>query len=195
MNYDNNKYDLNNKKVAILVTNGFEQVEFTKPLKALKDAGATVHVIAPESGKVRAWNSDNWGESYNVDITLDEADASNYDSLMLPGGVMNPDQLRMNNKAISFIKSFFTAGKPISAICHAPWLLIETDALKGRTLTSYPSLRTDLENAGATWKDQEVVVDEGLTTSRKPEDIPAFIEKMLEEISEGKHAGQQTVEA
>lgn len=195
MNYDNNKYDLNNKKVAILVTNGFEEVEFTKPFEALKDAGATVHVISPESGKVRAWNSDKWGESYNVDMTLDEATASDYDSLMLPGGVMNPDQLRMNNKAVEFTKSFFKAGKPIAAICHAPQLLIETDALKGRTLTSYPSLRTDLENAGATWKNEEVVVDEGLTTSRNPDDIPAFINKMLEEISEGKHAGQQTVEA
>lgn len=195
MNYDKNKYDLNNKKVAILVTNGFEEVEFTKPLKALKDAGATVHVIAPEAGKVRAWNSDNWGKSYDVDKTLDEANASDYDSLMLPGGVMNPDQLRMNDKAVEFTKSFFKAGKPIAAICHAPQLLIETNALKGRTLTSYPSLRTDLENAGANWKNEEVVVDEGLTTSRKPADIPAFIEKMLEEISEGKHAGQQTVEA
>lgn len=195
MNYDNNKYDLTNKKVAILLTNGFEEVEFTKPLKALKDAGATVHVIAPEAGKVRAWNSDNWGESYNVDKTLDEAHASDYDSLMLPGGVMNPDQLRMNHKAVEFTKSFFKAGKPIAAICHAPQLLIETNALKGRTLTSYPSLRTDLENAGAIWKNEDVVVDEGLTTSRKPADIPAFIEKMLEEISEGRHAGQQTVEA
>ena len=189
------KYDLNNKKVAILVTDGFEEVEFTKPLKALKDAGATVHVIAPDAGKVKAWDSDNWGESYDVDKTLSEANASDYDSLMLPGGVMNPDQLRMNKTAVEFTTSFFEAGKPVAAICHAPQLLIETNALKGRTLTSYPSLRTDLENAGATWKDEEVVVDEGLTTSRKPEDIPAFIEKMLEEISEGKHTGQKTVEA
>lgn len=188
-------YDLNNKKVAILVTDGFEEVEFTKPMQALKDAGATVHVIAPKSGKVRAWNSDDWGDSYNVDKTLDDADASDYNSLMLPGGVMNPDQLRMNEKAVNFTKSFFKAGKPISAICHAPQLLIETGALKGRTMTSYPSLRTDLINAGATWKNEEVVVDEGLTTSRNPDDIPAFCNKMLEEISEGRHAGQQTVEA
>ena len=187
-------YDLNNKKVAILMTNGFEEVEFTKPYEALKEAGATVHVISPESGKVRAWNSDDWGDSYNVDKTLDEANASDYNALMLPGGVMNPDQLRTNKKAVEFTKSFFEAGKPVAAICHAPQLLIETGALNGRTLTSYPSLQTDLENAGATWKDQEVVVDKGMTTSRKPDDIPAFIDKMLEEISEGKHAGQKTVE-
>ena len=187
------QYNLKDKTVAILVTDGFEEVEFTKPLKALKDAGATVHVVAPHAGKVRAWNSDNWGQSYKVDRTLDEVQASDYNSLMLPGGVMNPDKLRTNKKAIAFTKSFFEAGKPIAAICHAPQLLIETGALKGRTLTSYPSLRTDLENAGATWKDQEVLVDHGLTTSRNPDDIPAFINKMLEEISEGKHEGQKTV--
>lgn len=185
--------DLSNKKVAILLTDGFEEVEFKKPYDALKNAGATVDVIAPKSGKVKAWHSDKWGDSYNVDKTLDEANADDYNSLMLPGGVMNPDQLRQNNKAVEFTRKFFEAGKPVSAICHAPQLLIETGALKGRTLTSYPSLQTDLRNAGATWKDQEVVVDEGLTTSRNPDDLPAFIDKMLEEISEGKHAGQKTV--
>jgi|SRR5690554_1608719 len=187
------KYDLEDKKVAILLTDGFEEVEFTKPLKALKDSGATVHVIAPHSGKVKAWNSKDWGDSYDVDKTIDEAKAEDYNALMLPGGVMNPDKLRMNKKAVAFTKNFFEAGKPVAAICHAPQLLIETGALNGRTLTSYPSLRTDLENAGATWKDEEVIVDHGLTTSRNPDDIPAFINKMLEEIAEGKHEGQKTV--
>lgn len=180
-------------KVAVLMTNGFEEVEFTKPVKALRDAGATVHVISPESGKVKAWNSDNWGDSYDVDKTLDEANAEDYNALMLPGGVMNPDQLRTNDKAVHFARHFFASGKPVAAICHAPQLLIETKALKGRTLTSYPSLKTDLQNAGAIWKDEEVVVDHGLVTSRKPDDIPAFINKMLEEFKEGIHKGQETL--
>lgn len=186
-------YNIEDKKVAVLVTNGFEEVEFTEPVKALKDAGATVDVISPESGKVKAWHSDKWGESYNVDKTLDEVDANDYDALVLPGGVMNPDKLRMNDKAVHFARQFFSMGKPVAAICHAPQLLIETKAIKGRTLTSYPSLKTDLENAGATWKDEEVVVDHGLVTSRKPADLPAFINKMLEEIREGIHQGQETV--
>ncbi len=188
-------YDLKDRKVAILMTDGFEQIEFTAPMKALKDAGATVHVIAPKSGEVKAWNADQWGESYKVDMELDNVNADDYNSLLLPGGVMNPDQLRMNHKAIEFVTNFFKAGKPIAAICHAPQILIETNALKGRTLTSYPSLKTDLRNAGATWKDESVVVDQGLVTSRTPDDMDDFIAKMLEEIEEGKHAGQKTVEA
>lgn len=188
--------DTNNvkdKRVAVLVTDGFEEVEFTKPVQALKDAGVQVDVVSPKSGKVTAWNSDNWGDSYTVDKTIDQADDGEYHALLLPGGVMNPDQLRQNEKAVKFTRRFFEMGKPVSAICHAPQLLIETHALKGRTLTSYPSLKTDIENAGATWKDEEVVVDHGLTTSRSPADLPAFINKMLEELGEGKHAGQETV--
>lgn len=187
------KYDLKNKKVAILLTDGFEEEEFTKPLNALKEAGAEVDVIAPHDGEVKAWNHGEWGESYKVDKTVNDANPDDYDSIMLPGGVMNPDKLRMNEKAVRFAKSFFEAGKPVAALCHAPQLLIETGALKGRTLTSYPSLRTDLENAGATWKDKEVITENGLTTSRSPKDLPAFIDKMLEEIKEGKHEKQKTV--
>lgn len=182
--------DLNNKKIAILVTDGFEEVEFTEPKKALEEAGATVEVIAPKEGKVKAWAKDNWGSSYDVTHKLIDADPEVYDGLMLPGGVMNPDKLRMNKDAVGFAKSFFEQGKPIAAICHAPQLLIETGALEQRKITSYPSLRTDLENAGATWVDQEVVVDSGLTTSRSPEDLPAFNKKMVEEFAEGVHEGQ-----
>jgi protease I len=186
-------HHLKNKKIAVLMTDGFEEVEYTKPRKALDDANAEVHVISIKSGKVKAWNSDNWGESYNVDKTLDQVTAADYDGLLLPGGVMNPDQLRMNDLAVEFVKDFLASGKPIAAICHAPQLLIETHALQGRELTSYPSIATDLQNAGARWVNKEVVVDQGLTTSRDPDDIPAFIEKMLEEFAEGKHVGQRTM--
>lgn len=184
----NNK--LNGKKVAILATNGFEQVELFEPKKALEEAGAEVSIVSLESGEIKGWDKTDWGKSIKVDLTVDQADADDFDALQLPGGVMNPDKLRMNDKAVNFVKSFFTAGKPVAAICHAPWTLIEADVVKGKTLTSWASLQTDLENAGAKWVDQEVVVDNGLVTSRKPDDIPAFNKKMIEEFAEGKHSKQ-----
>lgn len=181
---------LDGNRVAILVTNGFEQSEFTSPRETLINAGADVHVVSPESGTIRAWQDKDWGEEFEVDITLDEANPDNYDALVLPGGVMNPDNLRMNEDAVKFAKAFFTAGKPVCAICHGPWLLVEADVVRGRELTSWPSLRTDIENAGGNWLDQEVVVDQGFVTSRNPDDLPAFNDKMVEEIMEGVHAGQ-----
>ena len=184
---------LKDRKVAILVADGFEEVEFTEPKKALERAGATVHVISPNEDKVKAWDSTDWGNSYDVDKTLDAALPSDYNSLLLPGGVLNPDQLRANDKAVEFVKHFFEAGKPIAAICHGPWTLIETGALEGRQVTSYKSIKTDLINAGAEWKNEEVVTDQGLVTSRNPEDIPAFCKKMIEEFCEGVHEGQKTI--
>jgi protease I len=176
-----------NKKVAVLITNGFEESEFTEPVKALKDSGAIVEVISLKAGEVKSWSKKNWSNAYPVDKVIDEVDAKDYDALVLPGGVMNPDQLRMNEEVIGFVAGFFDDGKPIAAICHGPWTLIETGELKGRVVTSYPSLKTDLVNAGATWVDQEVVVDNGLVTSRNPNDLPAFCAKMIEEIAEGVH--------
>lgn len=181
---------LKNKKVAILVANGFEQVEMTEPRKALQEAGAETVLVSPVNGKVKGWNHTNWGDEFPVDLPLNKADANDFDALLLPGGVMNPDHLRTNKDAVRFAKEFFRAGKPVAAICHGPWLLVEADVVRGRTMTSWPSLQTDLENAGATWVDQEVVTDEGLVTSRKPGDIPAFNRKMIEEIAEGVHAEQ-----
>lgn len=179
---------LNDKKVAVLVTDGFEQSEFEQPIAALKEAGATVEVISLKSGNVKAWNDKNWGDEFPVDKTVADADAHDYDALVLPGGVMNPDKLRMDEQAVAFVGGFFEDDKPIAAICHGPWTLIETGELKGRTVTSYPSLKTDLTNAGANWVDQEVCVDNGLVTSRNPNDLPAFCRKMVEEIAEGQHA-------
>ncbi len=183
---------LNGKKVAILAANGFEQSELFEPKKALEDAGAEVSIVSLESGEIKGWDKKDWGKSIAVDLTVDEANANDFDALQLPGGVMNPDKLRMNEKAVSFVKSFFESGKPIAAICHAPWTLIEADVVKGKTMTSWASLQTDLENAGAKWVDKEVVVDNGLITSRNPDDIPAFNQKMIEEIAEGKHQRQKT---
>ncbi len=182
---------LNGKKVAILVANGFEQVELTEPREALQEAGAITAIISPEDSEVKGWKHIEWGDKFPVDVALDDADSNDYDALLLPGGVMNPDNLRMNEKAVDFIKEFFTAGKPIAAICHGPWTLIEAEAVRGRTVTSWPSLKTDLRNAGAEWIDREVVVDNGLVTSRKPDDIPAFNDKMIEEFAEGGHHGQR----
>jgi protease I len=182
---------LNGKRVAILATDGVEQVELTEPRKALEDSGATAQLVSPKRGKIKAWQHDKWGDELKVDVPLDDARAEDYDALMLPGGVMNPDHLRQDQKAVDFVKAFFLAGKPVAAICHAPWMLVEADVVRGRTVTSWPSLRTDLRNAGASWVDREVVVDEGLVTSRKPADIPAFNKKMIEEIAEGIHAGQR----
>jgi len=179
--------DLRNKRVAALVDTGFEQSELVEPRKALEAAGAEVDVISPQQGKVKGWSDKHWGEDVQVDRQLDGANASDYDALLLPGGVMNPDKLRMNPKAVQFVKAFVDSGKPIAAICHGPWTLIEAGGIRGRKVTSWPSLQSDLRNAGATWVDQEVVTDNGLVTSRKPDDIPAFNSKMIEEFAEGRH--------
>jgi len=180
-------YSLHNKKVAILVTNGFEEVELTEPKRALEESGAQTYIVSPETGSVLSWQEKNWGSKFGVDIPLSQAKPEHYDALLLPGGVMNPDKLRINKQAVDFVRAFFDAGKPVAAICHAPWTLIDAEVVDGRTMTSYPSLRTDLKNAGATWVDKEVVVDNGLVTSRNPNDLPAFNRKMVEEFAEGVH--------
>lgn len=187
--------ELQGKKVAILVDDGFEQVELLEPRKALDEAGAKTVVVSPKKDRVKGWNHTEWGQEVKVDQALDQARAEDFDALLLPGGVMNPDHLRMNRKAVDFTKAFFTAGKPVAAICHGPWTLVEADVVRGRTVTSYPSIQTDLRNAGAHWVDQEVVVDNGLVTSRNPQDIPAFNRKMIEEIGEGVHRKQEQPEA
>jgi len=183
--------ELNNKKVAILVTDMFEQVELTEPRKALQQAGAQTELVSPAKGEVQGFNHFDKGDKFPVDVPLDSADPNQYDALLLPGGVGNPDQLRMNPKAVEFASSFFRAGKPVAAICHGPWLLVEAGVVRGRTLTSWPSLQTDIRNAGGNWVDQEVVTDGGLVTSRKPVDIPAFNRKMIEEFQEGIHQQQK----
>lgn len=179
---------LDGMKVAILAAEGFEQSELLEPRKALQAAGATTQVVSPAKGEVQGWKHFDKGEKVKVDVALDDARAGDFDALLLPGGVANPDQLRMLPKAVDFVRGFFEAGKPVAAICHAPWTLIEADVVEGRTVTSWPSLRKDLENAGARWVDEEVVTDNGLVTSRKPQDIPAFNRKMIEEFAEGPHA-------
>ncbi len=181
---------LDGKRVAILATDGYEQSELTEPLQALKNAGAQVHIVSLKPGIIKGWKDENWGDSVNVDFTVDEANAAQYDALVLPGGVMNPDKLRVNEMAVSFVTGFFERGLPVGAICHGPWTLINAQVVDGRTLTSWPSLQQDLENAGATWVDEEVVCDQGLVTSRKPADLPAFCDKLVEEIAEGFHEGQ-----
>jgi len=178
---------LKNKRVAIVVANGFEEVELTQPLEALKNAGATVDIISPEEKSVRAWAEKDWGKDYPVDKNIKDVIAQDYDALVLPGGVMNPDHLRTNDRVIAFVTGFFDDSKPIASICHGSWTLIETGELDGRKLTSFKSLKTDLENAGALWVDEEVVTDNGLVTSRTPKDLPAFCKKMIEEIAEGRH--------
>jgi protease I len=180
------------RRVAALVSLGFEQVELFDPRQALTEAGAIVDIVSPESETVRGWNHKKWGEEIDVDRSLDEARAEDYDALLLPGGVMSPDRLRMNPQAVEFVSRFFEEGKPIAVICHGPWTLVEADVVRGLTMTSYPSLKTDLENAGATWVDREVVVDRGIVSSRRPDDLPAFIEKMIEEFEEGHHGGAGT---
>ena len=170
---------LNGLRVAILATDGFEQSELTEPRRALAEAGAATEVISPKSGTIKGWNHKEWGQDVSVDETLDRADPDNYDALVLPGGVMNPDSLRMQPKAVAFVKAFFDARKPVGAICHGPWTVVESGAAKGHTMTSWPSLRTDIENAGADWVDREVVVDDNLVTSRKPDDIPAFNREII----------------
>jgi len=179
---------LKGRRVAILATEGVEEVELTKPKKALEDAGARVDVIAPASGikshHIKAWDMTDWGEEIKVDVELSDAKSSKYDALHLPGGVMNPDRLRVDPDAVAFVKSFFTDGKPVSCICHGPWTLIEADVVRGRTMTSWASLQTDLRNAGAQWVDREVVDDKNLVTSRRPDDIPAFNKAMIELFSQ-----------
>jgi protease I len=182
---------LNGKKVAILVEDGFEQIELTSPKEALEKAGAKTHIISPKRDKVKGWEHTQWGQEFPVDVSLDKANANEYDALLLPGGVMNPDKLRTSKQAVQFVRSFFDQGKPVATICHGPWILVEADVVNGRKMTSYTSIQTDLKNAGANWVDQEVVVDNGLVTSRKPDDLPAFNRKMVEEIAEGQHERQR----
>ena|SRR5436190_6333585 len=184
--------DLTNKKVAILVAEGFEQQEMTEPRKALEQAGAETMIVSPVEGEVQGWNHFDKADKFKVDVSLEQAEADDFDALLLPGGVANPDQLRMSPEAINFVADFFDTGKPIAVICHGPWTLIEADVVRGRTMTSWPSLKTDLMNAGAEWVDEEVVVDQGLVSSRKPDDIPAFCEKMIEEFAEGPHRHRYT---
>ena len=180
------------KKIAILATNGFEESELTSPKKYLEEQGWTAHIVSPESGTIKSWDEKDWGSKFDVDKTLDEASASDYDALVLPGGVINPDTLRTNEKALSFIRDFFNDKKPVAAICHGPQLLISADVVKGRKVTSYQSVSIDLKNAGAIWSDEEVVTDQGLVTSRSPKDLPAFNKKMVEEIKEGRHERQHS---
>jgi len=172
--------------VAILVTDGFEQVELTKPRKALDEAGATTKIVSPKGERVRAWEFTDWSEEFPVDVPLDQAKPEQFDALLLPGGVINPDALRIQPKAVAFVKAFFDAGKPVAAICHGPWTIIETGAARGRRMTSWPSLKTDLKNAGADWVDQEAVVDHGLVTSRSPDDIPAFNKEIIKLFGEAR---------
>ena len=188
MNQDQQR--LQGKRIAILATEGFEQSELEKPREALDQAGAHTEVISPKEGQIRGWSGDDFGDSVDVDRKLADAKPEDYDGLLLPGGVMNPDKLRLEPKAVEFVRSFMKAGKPVAAICHGPQLLIEADSVRGRKLTSYPSVKKDLINAGANWVDEEVVVDNGLVTSRKPDDIPAFNRKMIEEFAEGRHSPQ-----
>ena len=183
---------LRGKKIAFLMSNeGAEQVELTEPLKAVREAGAEAELVAPEAGEIQAFNHLDKGDTFEVDRPVGEADASEYDGLVLPGGVANPDQLRTKEEALEFVRGFFEAGKPVGVICHGPWTLIDAGVAKGRTLTSWPSLQTDLRNAGAEWVDEEVHVDQGLVSSRKPDDLEAFCGKIVEEFAEGVHEGQR----
>jgi len=180
--------ELEGKRIAVLVAEGFEQVEMTEPRKALEAAGAKVEIVSPSGNCVQGWHHFEKADKFHVNVPLESAHSSDFDALMLPGGVANPDQLRMNPKAVTFVKSFFTEGKPVAAICHAPWLLLEAGVVRGRQITSWPSLKTDLMNAGAKWVDQAVVVDNGLITSRKPGDIPEFNKQMIEEFRHAQEA-------
>lgn len=183
--------ELQDKRVAMLVADGFEQVELTGPKKALEEAGAKVSIVSPNSDKVKGWQKTDWGDEFPVNVPLKDAQAEDFDALVLPGGVMNPDKLRRNPWALQFVRAFFESGKPIGAICHGPWTLIDAGIAAGKRLTSYESIQADLKNAGAEWVDEEVVVDHGLVTSRKPDDIPAFNRKLVEEIAECVHAGRK----
>jgi protease I len=180
--------NLRGKKVAILVANGFEQEELTSPIDALQSAGAETAIVSPSQGSVKGWKHTDWGRKFDVEVPLSEARADDYDALVLPGGLMNPDQLRRDPEALEFVRAFFLAGKPVGAICHGPWTLIDAGVAAGRRMTSYHSIQNDLKNAGVNWVDEEVVVDNGLVTSRTPKDLPAFNAKLIEEIGEGMHA-------
>ena len=182
---------LNGLKVAVLVTDGFEQVEMTEPRKALDEAGAETSLVSPKDGQVKAWKFTEWGDTFPVDMPLDSARPDDFDALLLPGGVINPDKLRTLPEAVAFAKAFFDAGKPVASICHGPWTIIEAGAARGRRLTSWPSLKTDLKNAGAEWVDQEVVVDQGLVTSRKPDDIPAFNPEVIKLFASARGQSRQ----
>jgi|SRR5579875_1284740 len=183
--------ELEGKRVAFLFTEGVEQVELTEPLEAVRKAGAQTELISLKTGEVEAWNHFDKGDKFKIDRAVADVDASDYDALVLPGGVANPDQLRTDPDAVSFVRAFFEQKKPVGVICHGPWMLVEADVARGRRVTSWPSLQTDLRNAGANWVDEEVVVDNGLVTSRKPDDLPAFCAKIVEEFAEGRHAEQK----
>ena len=178
---------INKSRILIMATHGFEQSELVKPLEQLKAKGAKVEVAAPEAGQIKGWQDKNWGTPVDVDLTLDAVQVADYDALVLPGGVMNPDKLRINDKALAIVKAFIESGKVVAAICHAPWLLVEVGAVKGREVTSYVSIRTDVVNAGGRWVDRQVVTDQGMITSRHPGDIDAFVAKIIEEVEEGVH--------
>ncbi|SEL15814.1 type 1 glutamine amidotransferase domain-containing protein [Parapedobacter koreensis] len=182
--------ELKDRKVAILTADGFEEVELTSPRDALQLEGATTHIVSPKKDVVRAKKGNDWSLDFDVDVPLDQANADDYDALLIPGGVINPDKLRVNEKALDFVKAFFDAGKPVAAICHGPQVLIDAEVVEGRRMTSVKNISKDLINAGALWEDSAVVVDQGLVTSRTPDDLPDFNEKVIEEFAEGKHAGQ-----
>jgi protease I len=187
--------ELQGKRVAFMATDGVEQIEYTEPRKAVEAAGAEVHLVSLRSGTIQGFNHLDKGDTFKVDLTVKDADPGDYDGLVLPGGVANPDTLRLDQDAVAFARAFFEAGKPVAAICHAPWTLVEADVVRGRTLTSWPSLRTDIRNAGGNWVDEEVHVDAGLVTSRKPADLPAFCAKTVEEFREGVHPEQAAATA
>ena len=178
---------LQGKRVAVLATDGFEEVELTEPIERLRMEGAEVAIVSPKPGEIKSWVHGEWGRSFTVDVSLGDADVSRFDALVLPGGVINPDRLRREPAAVEFVRAFYDADKPIAAICHGPWMLVEAGVVRGLKMTSFSSIRTDVANAGADWVDEPVVVDRGIVTSRKPDDIPAFNDKMVEEIAEGLH--------
>jgi len=187
--------ELSGKHIAVLATDGVEQVELTEPMRAAQDAGATVDLVSIKPGSVQGVNHLDKGDTFGVDRTVDQVSVDEYDGLIIPGGVANPDFMRMNEDAVFFVRDFVASGKPVASICHGPWMLVEAECVEGRTLTSWPSLRTDIENAGGTWVDEEVHVDQGIVTSRKPDDLPAFCAKMIEEFREGTHTGRRQASA